>query len=436
MDSFSPHQKKPLLLLLWLLFGSCFVFTNVGGSKSVVKTLPGFPPGTTLPFTLETGYITVGEEEDVELFYYFIESERDPETDPLLLWLTGGPGCSGFSGLVYEMGPLRFDFEAFDKDGSAQLILNPYSWTKRANIIFLDSPVGTGFSYNTTEEGYNTSDTKASEDVYTFLRKWFLENPKFMKNRLYIAGDSYAGKVIPLAVLTIAQGIEAGVKPKMHLQGYILGNPVTDDRIDGNAQIPYSHRLAILSDKYYKMAKVYCKGEYTNPDPGNALCQYALQLFQMCIKDIFRDHVLEPVCKPTLGDDYSFIRLISPRSPRRCRDDNYIVSHIWANDIAVQEALHVRNGTIKEWRRCNRELLHYDFNMESVVPYHKLLTDKGIQALVYSGDHDMVVPYIGTLEWIRLLNLTVDDDWRPWLVDDQVEGFEFLFLLFFLTFNK
>lgn len=70
-------------------------------SPSAVKSLPGFGP---LPFKLETGYLGVDEKDDVQLFYYFVPSEGDPQDDPLVLWLTGGPGCSALSGLVYEIG--------------------------------------------------------------------------------------------------------------------------------------------------------------------------------------------------------------------------------------------------------------------------------------------------------------------------------------------
>ncbi|PRQ22334.1 putative peptidase S10, serine carboxypeptidase, alpha/Beta hydrolase [Rosa chinensis] len=76
------------------------VLFNVVSSTSIIKTLPGFSGD--LPFKLETGYVGVGDLDDVQLFYYFIESEGSPEYDPLVLWLTGGPGCSGFSALVYE----------------------------------------------------------------------------------------------------------------------------------------------------------------------------------------------------------------------------------------------------------------------------------------------------------------------------------------------
>ncbi|KAL0334947.1 UNVERIFIED_CONTAM: Serine carboxypeptidase-like 16, partial [Sesamum radiatum] len=154
-----------LFLCLLLLINTN---TTTASSQSIINTLPGYTG--TLPFKLETGYIGVGEEDEVQLFYYFIQSENDPARDPLILWLTGGPGCSGFSGLVYEIGPLTFDIEAFD--GSfPSFIINPYSWTKIANIIFIDSPVGTGFSYANTSQAYNNSDTTSVQYTYSFLRK-------------------------------------------------------------------------------------------------------------------------------------------------------------------------------------------------------------------------------------------------------------------------
>jgi serine carboxypeptidase-like clade 1 len=93
------HILVFLLLLLLLLLQVC---PELAVSRSTVKYLPGFRGA--LPFELETGYVAVGDSEDVELFYYFVKSERSPKEDPLLLWLVGGPGCSGWTGVAYEIG--------------------------------------------------------------------------------------------------------------------------------------------------------------------------------------------------------------------------------------------------------------------------------------------------------------------------------------------
>ncbi|XP_076916001.1 serine carboxypeptidase-like 20 [Bidens hawaiensis] len=58
-----------------------------------------------------------------------------------------------------------------------------------------------------------------------------------------------------------------------------------------------------------------------------------------------------------------------------------------------------------------------------MIPYHKNLTARGYRALIYSGDHDLCVPFTGTLAWTRSLGYKVIDEWRNWLVDDQVSGF-------------
>ncbi|XP_020554981.1 serine carboxypeptidase-like 18 isoform X2 [Sesamum indicum] len=420
------YSSFHLLLSLLLLINA------TASSQSIINTLPGFHG--TLPFKLETGYIGVGEEDEVQLFYYFIESENDPQTDPLILWLTGGPGCSGFSGLVYEIGPLAFDVEAFD--GSfPSFITNPYSWTKVANIIFIDSPVGTGFSYATTSQAYNTSDTKSVEHNYLFLRKWLSNHPEFVKNHLYIAGDSYGGKIVPMVALEIAKGNEARIEPRILIQGYIVGNSRTDPNKDENEKLPYAHRMALVSDEYFELAKRNCNGEYVSPDPDNIGCLYALQLVNECTSRVDEAHILEPKCKfmsprPSvsrspqlfLEDDPVDLLSLSKQEKPWCRNYNYVSSYVWANNETVQEALQIRQGTISDWKRCNRSL-SYEQDVLSVSKHHQLLSDKGFQALAYSGDHDMIVPYMSTLKWIRDLNLTLDEDWRPWTVDGQVAGY-------------
>ncbi|EPS59024.1 hypothetical protein M569_15787, partial [Genlisea aurea] len=94
-----------------------------GSSVRIVETLPGFTGR--LPFKLGTGYIGVGENDDIQMLYYFIESERDPVSDPVVIWLNGGQGCSGLSGLVYEIGPITVV-----PNGSMPFLeLRSHSWT-------------------------------------------------------------------------------------------------------------------------------------------------------------------------------------------------------------------------------------------------------------------------------------------------------------------
>ncbi|ONI02730.1 hypothetical protein PRUPE_6G218600 [Prunus persica] len=133
---------------------------------TIIKSLPGFPGS--LPFKLETGYIGADEKEDVQLFYYFVESERNPRDDPLMLWLTGGPTCSGLSGVAFEIGPMKFNMVEYN--GSLPtFVINPYSWTKVSSIIFVDAPIGTGFSYSRSSKG--SSDTLFVNHIYGFLKK-------------------------------------------------------------------------------------------------------------------------------------------------------------------------------------------------------------------------------------------------------------------------
>ncbi|PWA81911.1 serine carboxypeptidase [Artemisia annua] len=455
----STNQVRPMLFAVFLVLFSLEVID----SRSLVKTLPGFDGD--LPFTLETGYIGLGESDEVQLFYYFIESEGNPKDDPLMLWMSGGPGCSSASGLFYEIGPLTFPYATSTLEKPV-LELVPDSWTKVASIIFLDQPAGSGFSYARTPEAYITNDTSAAINSYNFLRKWLIEHPKFLNNPLYIGADSYSGIVLPIIVEEIYNGNEVGKLPHLNFKRYVLGNPLTDTNGGTNSRMPFAHRMALLSDAIYKSTKENCHGDYVNVDPDNNLCKHDLQVVNKCLERIFTSQILEPTCDllqmssnltppggltavdKTFLDNWSLAEF-------RCKGADIILFLSLVLTLCVlsfttillpptrpivikdvREALHIREefGHI-EWVRCNetfsskhKEAISYTHNVVSSVDYHRRLLDKTCRALIYSGDHDMIVPYVGTLSWIESLNLPVVDDWRPWFVDKQVAGYTMKYL--------
>ncbi|KAL7199545.1 hypothetical protein ACSBR2_021771 [Camellia fascicularis] len=414
--------QNHLLLLLVLLAQPV-----LGGQ--IVKYLPGFDGE--LPFKLETGYISV---DDSELFYYFIESEGNPQEDPLFLWLTGGPGCTSFSGLLYEVGPMEYDIDNYT-GGLPKLKYYPYARTKTASMIFLDAPVGTGFSYARTPGGWPTSDTKSAEQSYQFLRKWLLEHRQFLSVQLFVGGDSYAGITVPLITKKIIDGNKEKAEPYMNIKGYLVGCPGTDSVIDGNSRVDFAHRMALISDEIYENAKRSCNENYINVDPANTACITAMGAIQKCLKDLSDKDILKPKCDLSSqdhpeGPDRRFLKegssefLLSPSTfPKPwCTTLKLTHNSIWANDDGVQEALHVRKGTVPRWERCNNSL-SYTKDVSSVIAVHKELSRSSLEVLVESGDHDISVPYMGTLKWIKSLNLTLVDDWRPWFVDNQVAGY-------------
>ncbi|XP_048591764.1 serine carboxypeptidase-like 2 isoform X1 [Brassica napus] len=401
---------KSLLLILQLVFLS----QHQSASASIVKFLPGFEGP--LPFELETGYIGVGEEEEMQLFYYFIKSERNPEEDPLFLWLSGGPGCSSISGLLFENGPLTMKLEEYNGT-LPSLVSTTYSWTKvttqkkvinfirpsqytltyhfpqTTSIIFLDQPVGTGFSYSRTQLVDKPSDSGEAKRVHEFLQKWLGKHEEFISNPLYVGGDSYSGKVVPALVQEISKGNYQCCKPPINLQGYVLGNPLTEFETDMNSRIPFAHGMALISDELYESLKIICKGKYVNVDPSNTECLKLVEEYNKCTETVNPFLILEPFYEAETPDSYIY---------------RYLLATYWANDESVRKALQINKESIGRWIRCNLDI-PYTQDIISSVPYHVDNSIDGYRSLIYSGDHDLGMPYLGTQAWIRSLNYSVID---------------------------
>lgn len=392
---------------------------------TIITSLPGYDGS--LPFKLETGYIGV-DNETQQLFYYFVESEKDPKADPILFWISGGPGCSSLWAFFYENGPLSFDL-SYTFDGSLpKLVENEYAWTKFMSILYLDGPVGTGFSYSTTQQGYNTTNYKFASNLNEFIHKWLEIHESFKANAIYFSGDGFSGNPIPIALKDILKDNKEGVKPYVNMKGYILVSPGTDYDIDFNSRIPYANRMGLIADEIFEAADKNCNGNFLNIT--NAACNSSMQTINQLIGNINTAHILEPACRYAIipSSSSSSINTSSKTPPMPwCRKYNHEVCNVWVNFKGVNEALEVREGTKPyPWQLCNSTVndeTYYKDDIKSVVSYHKNLSNTDIRGIIFSGDHDMDIPNIGTQKWIQSLYLNVVESWRVWSVDNETAGY-------------
>ncbi|KAL9248282.1 hypothetical protein vseg_021623 [Gypsophila vaccaria] len=466
---FVPHKLVSYCMLFSTLFliSSSSTTTNNNNNKLLVTQLPGFNSG--FPSNHSSGYITLNgspknEGKQKHLFYYFVESERNPKTDAVVLWLNGGPGCSSFDGFIYEHGP--FNFKAGTPENSLpSLQLNPYSWSKVSNIIYLDSPTGVGLSYSENQTVYQTGDVQTARDTHSFLLKWFKRYPEFSQNPFYIAGESYAGIYIPTLAAEIVKGLGAKVNPIINFKGYMIGNGVTaDEKYDGNALLSFAHGMALISDNLYQEFTASCGLEYY--DNEASACTNSKTKLRQAIQDLNVYDILEPCSHNPLSNATqdlnlpdSFKALGSTERPLPVRkrmfgrawpfeltvkngpvpswpqlsslvNDRRIsvpcttdaVARAWLNDESVRKAIHAKPvSTTGPWSLCMS--LDYEHDTGSMVDYHKNLTAQGFRALIYSGDHDLCVPYTGTQAWTSSLGYQVTDEWRPWFSNNQVAGY-------------
>lgn len=445
------------LLLIGLLWKSFFVEGAPSGAS--VSSLPGYSENFVSKHY--AGYVTVDEHHDRSLYYYFVSSEGNPASDPLVLWLNGGPGCSSFDGFVYEHGPFVFQPGASGA-GLPTLTKNPYSWAKVANMLYVDSPAGVGFSYSNDTSDYKTDDAQTAKDAHTFVLKWLKLYPEFQSNPFYVSGESYAGVYVPTITREIVAGIKNGSSPRINLKGYLIGNGVTDPVMDGNALVPFVHGMGLIPEDLYLQTVDACNGSFWNitTEP----CETKVAEIQDAVGDLNLYNILEPCYHQTSASAELYGNLPStfsdlgktdrPMPVRKrifgrawplgmtlkdgpvptwaelsennalivpCIDDSVAVN--WLNNAQVRSALHaLPESAIGEWVLCTSRV-KYTHNAGSMMPVHSKLLSGGYRALIYSGDHDMCVPYTGSEAWTIAMGYKVIDQWRPWYVRQQVAGY-------------
>ncbi|KAH9748551.1 serine carboxypeptidase-like 31 [Citrus sinensis] len=317
-------------------------------NEDLVTNLPGQP---NVDFRHYAGYVTVNEHNERALFYWFYEAMTRPQEKPLVLWLNGGPGCSSVGyGATQEIGPFLVD-----TDGRG-LQFNPYAWNKEANMLFLESPIGVGFSYSNTTNDYEMlGDDFTANDSYTFLHKWFLKFPSYRRRTFYIAGESYAGRYIPELTELIH---DRNKDPSLYidLKGILLGNPETSTAEDWQGLVDYAWSHAVVSDETHKIILRTC--DFNSSDPWSSdECSDAVAEVLKQYKEIDIYSIYTSVCSSnSLESSQLLMKRTSKMMPRIMGGydpclDNY--AKAFYNRLDVQKALHVSDGhLLRNWSIC------------------------------------------------------------------------------------
>ncbi|KQJ90550.1 hypothetical protein BRADI_4g32421v3 [Brachypodium distachyon] len=374
------------------------------GSKAADKivALPGQPPRVN--FDQYSGYVTVSKEFGRELFYYFVESPYDAPSKPLLLWLNGGPGCSSLGyGAMKELGPFRVNL-----DGKT-LSRNKHAWNNLANVIFLESPAGVGFSYasNNSNNNNNVGDRRTAEDAFVFLQKWLERFPEYKGRDFYIAGESYGGHYVPQLATVIKFMNELHGTPFINLRGIFVGNPYLDDYKNGKGFVEFLWNHGVFSDEVWAGILANC----TFSPSDDWQCFVATHASQKGNIDLY--NIYAPICLQSYYGTYHSSSYLAGYDP--CID-HYTETYL--NNLEVQAALHARINT--SWSGCTD--LGYNDGPVSVVPTIKKLVEHGLSVWLYSGDMDSVCSITATRYSVKDLNLPITKPWDPWYTPDSEVG--------------
>jgi carboxypeptidase C (cathepsin A) len=376
-----------------------------------------------------------------QLHYIFLPSQNNPETDPVVLWLNGGPGCSSLIGFIKEHGPVVIE------DYTKSLKPNEWSWNKVANMIYLESPGGVGFSVNDDPKDKYYDDKTTSMENKHAIMDFFNRYPEFRKNEFYISGESYAGVYVP----TLAAALlgEKGI----NLKGIMVGNGVTDRHFDNSESIiDFTWEHALYSQEIRSQYETHClprTSTTVSHECNEARTKIKHEIDGLNVYDIYRQcppkpktenspkdyqyqatyNTLHNMTKLATFSTFSALAFLTFEDgkeeepvgvwPQGCKEDPYPLEFL--NDPINKAKLNVRQDLT--WETCNDEINDTYKSGDSIQIYKDVLFGADLRVWFYSGDTDAAVPINGSMKWVSNLGLRITEEYRKWLIRDQVAGY-------------
>ncbi|TRY70301.1 hypothetical protein TCAL_02456 [Tigriopus californicus] len=348
-----------------------------------------------------TGFMTVNKNFNSNMFFWYVPAAFNAETAPLVVWLQGGPGGSSLFGFFVEHGPFYVDKEI-------NLRLRPTSWALTYNMLYIDQPVGTGFSFTESEEGYAKNQEDVARDLYDFMQQFYKMFPELLQNELYITGESYAGKYVPAISYKIHQENKKGNQPKLPLTGLAIG----DGLCDPENQLAYGEfifQIGLVDEKDRDIMKdisKVIKGYIRAKDWPKAARAYDNVI------DYFEN-------KTQLSFYYNYLLSDQP--------DTFTYYTQWLEKPSVRKDIHVGKLKYSDISMTVHQYLYEDMP-KTIKPWLETLLDANYKVMIYNGQLDVIIAYPATEHFIADLNWQGKSQYKEasrlvWKVGGDVAGY-------------
>eukprot|EP00899_Mesostigma_viride_P013761 jgi/Mesvir1/22386/Mv17877-RA.2 len=363
------------------------------------------------------------------MFYFFFESRGDKDRDPLVLWMTGGPGCSSELAVYMENGPWVINEDL-------TLNLTQYGWDTAANMIFVDQPINTGFSYSDDPRDLVHNEKGVADDMWDFLQEFLAAHPSLADRPFFVTGESYAGHYVPAVSYRIMKGNEKldeaaaaaaaakaaasgdadvvvdasaveGVREddghirwkKINLQGLAIGNGLTDPAIQYGAYADFSYENKLIDKATYDMiSQLYpaCNASIQQCYSGTG----GLKSRIACLSALGRcEGIVDGILMAAGNINVYDIREQCNVKPL-CYNMTLMTKYL--NAPETRELLGVGH---RVWKSCSN-LVHsammadWMSDWEPVIPP---MLEAGLRVMIYAGEADFICNWLGNHRWVEAM---------------------------------
>ena len=381
-----------VLQLLIFFSASTHTVNGLQADDFYIHDLPLLPEEFS-SIRMHAGHLPVYSQHHGALFFWHFASKYIGDKLRTVIWLNGGPGCSSLIGAWMEIGPFRFQDEN-------KIIENSGSWHMFANLLFVEQPVGTGFSYIDKDSFIHELNEMANHFL-SFLDRYIEIFPDILQSDIYLAGESFAGQYIPyIAQMIITKrskvklcGLLIGLDRSCNEDGWIDPATMYDSylpfAVANNLVAKKSVLYRNITDQVKKCRDAISKHLHVSQEACNFI------LSQITYDGAMNNHY--PKKKNGRCVNVYDVRLDDTRPGCGMNwppEVEYLAHYLRRQD--VMSRIHVDNRRT-QWSNCSDSVFKA-FRANQSTPSIKLLPDllRQIPIMLYSGEYDLICNHWGT----------------------------------------